>query len=170
MRQDIFFKFPLYCKPQLYGDEAYEAINSVITDAVRRQMVSDVPVGTFLSGGIDSPLVSAKMREATHHTFKAFTIGTNGDDFDESPDAKRYAQEIGVENVVEELSLDQISDMLHEVVAAFGEPFADNSIFPMLAVSRLARREVKVFLSGDGGDELFWGYAGRFASVLEKNF
>jgi asparagine synthase (glutamine-hydrolysing) len=167
VRQDNFFAFPLYCPPQLNGDEAYEAIDSVITAAVRRQKVSDVPLGTFLSGGIDSPLVSAKLREATNHTFKAFTIGSN-DDFDESSDAQRYSQEIGVENVVEEFSLDQIPTMLHDVVAACGEPFADNSIFPMLAVSRLARREVKVVLSGDGGDELFWGYAGRFASVLEK--
>ena len=88
-------------------------------------------------------LIFAKLREATIHTFKAFTIGSN-DDFDESADAKRYAQEIGVENVVEELSLDQIPTILHDVVAACGEPFADNSIFPTLAVSRLARREVKV--------------------------
>jgi len=168
VRRDYFFRFPLYCKPQLYGDEAYEAINSAVTDAVRRQMVSDVPVGTFLSGGIDSPLVCAKLREVKNRTFKAFTIDTNGDDFDESPDARVYAREIGVEHIVEQLSSDQAFDMLHEIVAACGEPFADNSIFPTLLVSRLARREVKVVLSGDGGDELFWGYAGRFASVLEK--
>jgi len=167
VHQDSFFEFPLYCPPQLGGYEAYEAIDSVITQAVRRQRVSDVPIGTFLSGGIDSPLVSAKLREATNRSFKAFTIGFN-DDFDESQDAQHYAQEIGLENVVEKLSLDKIPTLIQDMVAACGEPFADNSIIPTLAVSGLARREVKVVLSGDGGDELFWGYAGRFASVLEK--
>ena len=167
VRLDSFFEFPLYCKPKLYGSEAYEAIDSVITDAVRRQMVSDVPIGTLLSGGVDSPLVSAKLRRTGTHSFKSFTIGSN-DGFDESRDAKQYAQEMEVENVVEEISLDEIPDLLHASVKACGEPIADDSIFSMLAVSRLARREVKVVLSGDGGDELFWGYAGRFSSVLEK--
>lgn len=162
-----YFVFPRSGNPQLHGPEANEACNAVITEAVRRQMRSDVPVGTFLSGGIDSPLVSAKLREATQNPFKAFTIGTNLDNFDESPDARRYAQEMGIDHIIKELTLDQLTDLVHDAVEACGEPFADNSIFPMLALSRLARDDVKVALSGDGGDELFWGYAGRFGSVLE---
>jgi len=112
--------------------------------------------------------VAAKMRAVSNGTVLAFTIGTNGDRHDESADAVAYAREIGVEHVVEHVTADTPLQMLDDVVAACGEPFADYSIFPTMLVSRLARQQVKVMLSGDGGDELFWGYFDRFASVLEK--
>jgi asparagine synthase (glutamine-hydrolysing) len=125
-------------------------------------------LGTFLSGGIDSPLVTAKMRAASSGPVHAFTLGTNGDQLDESPDAIAYARAIGVEHTVEQVTPDTALAMLDDVVAACGEPFADYSVFPTMLIARLARRHVKVMLSGDGGDELFWGYAGRFASVLQE--
>jgi len=168
MRGGRFFEFPTYREPDLRGREAYEAVDAAVTSAVRRQLVSDVPVGTFLSGGIDSPLVTAKMRGATDGTVRAFTIGTNGDFLDESTDAMAYAREIGVEHFVEQATPDISLQMLNDVITACTEPFADYSIFPTLLVSRLAREQVKVVLSGDGGDELFWGYADRFSSVLGK--
>jgi len=127
-----------------------------------------VPLGTFLSGGVDSPLVTAKVRALSKAKVRAFTIGINGDSLDESADASAYAQGIGVEHIVEQMAEDRALDMLGDVVAACGEPFADYSIFPTMVVSRLARQQVKVMLSGDGGDELFWGYAGRLTTVLEK--
>jgi len=167
VRRGRFFEFPVYQEPDLFGAEAYEAVDAAVTAAVRRQLISDVPVGTFLSGGIDSPLVTAKARIATPDMLKAFTIGTNGDHLDESPDAVAYAREIGVEHIVEHVTPNQSLDMLDDVVAACGEPLADYSIFPTMLVSQLARQQVKVVLSGDGGDELFWGYAGRFALALE---
>jgi len=167
VRRGRFFEFSI-CEPSLSGEEAYEAVDSAITSAVRRHLVSDVPLGTFLSGGIDSPLVAAKMRAVSNDTIRAFTIATNGDHLDESADATAYAREIGVEHVVEQVMPDTVLEILDDVVAACGEPFADCSIFPTILVSRLARRQVKVMLSGDGGDELFWGYPHRFASVLEK--
>ena len=163
-----FFEFPIYCEPDLRGAEACEAVDSTITDAVRRHLVSDVPVGTFLSGGIDSPLVAAKMRAVSNGSVLAFTIGTNGDRHDESADAAAYASELGIEHIVEHATSETALQMLDEVVAACGEPFADYSMFPTMLVSRLARQQVKVMLSGDGGDELFWGYFNRFASVLKK--
>jgi asparagine synthase (glutamine-hydrolysing) len=163
-----FFEFPIYCEPDLRGAEACEAVDSTITDAVRRHLVSDVPVGTFLSGGIDSPLVAAKMRAVSNGSVLAFTIGTNGDRHDESADAAAYASELGIEHIVEHATSETALQMLDEVVAACGEPFADYSMFPTMMVSRLARQQVKVMLSGDGGDELFWGYFNRFASVLKK--
>ena len=168
VRHGRFFEFPLYREPNLRGEEAYEAVDAAVTAAVRRQVVCDVPVGTFLSGGIDSPLVAAKMRAATNGPVRAFTIGTNGDRHDESADAVAYAGEIGVEHFVEQVTPNHALEMLDDVVAACGEPFADYSIFPTILVSRLARQQVKVMLSGDGGDELFWGYFDRFASVLDK--
>jgi len=168
VRHGRFFEFSVCPEPNLHGEEAFEAVDSAITAAVRRHMVSDVPLGTFLSGGVDSPLVAAKMRAVSNGTVLAFTIGTNGDRHDESAAAMAYAREIGVEQIVEHATPDTALQMLDDVVAACGEPFADYSIFPTMLVSRLARRRVKVMLSGDGGDELFWGYFGRFASVLEK--
>jgi asparagine synthase (glutamine-hydrolysing) len=167
VRHGRFFEFS-FSEPTLRGEEAFEAVDAAVTSAVRRQLVSDVPVGTFLSGGIDSPLVAAKMRAVGNGTVLAFTIGTNGDRHDESADAMVYARELGVEHVVEHVTSATALQMLDDVVAACGEPFADYSMFPTMLVSRLARRRVKVMLSGDGGDELFWGYFDRFASVLGK--
>src|SRR5215471_11976912 len=167
VRHGQFFEFS-FPEPNLRGEDAFEAVDAAVTSAVRRQLVSDVPLGTFLSGGIDSPLVTAKMRAVSNGTVRAFTIGTSGDHLDESADAAAYAHEIGVEHVVEHVTSDTPLQMLDDVVAACGEPFADYSIFPTMLVSRLARQQVKVMLSGDGGDELFWGYFDRFASVLEK--
>lgn len=163
-----FFEFPIWREPTLRGEEAFEAVDAAITAAVRRHMVSDVPLGAFLSGGVDSPLVTAKMRAVSNGILRAFTIGTNGDHHDESADAIAYAREIGVEHTVEHATPDTALKILDDVVAACGEPFADFSIFPTMLVSRLARQEVKVIVSGDGGDELFWGYPDRFASVLDK--
>jgi asparagine synthase (glutamine-hydrolysing) len=140
-----------------------------VTKAVRRQLVSDVPLGTFLSGGIDSPLVTAKMRAASNGPVRAFTIGTHGDHLDESSEAIAYARELEVEHTVEHVTPEKALIMLDNVVASCGEPFADYSVFPTMLIARLARQHVKVMLSGDGGDELFWGYASRFAAVLDKS-
>ncbi len=166
-RHGRFYAFPVYREPDLSGEEAVEAVDAVVTRAVQRHLLSDVPVGTFLSGGIDSPLVAAKARQLSGDHIRAYTIGTNGDHLDESADARAYALAIGIEQVVEQFVPDQALALLDDVVAACSEPFADYSVFPTMLVSRLARRDVKVMLSGDGGDELFWGYAGRFASVIE---
>lgn len=165
-----FFTFPVYREPDLKGEEAYEAVDAAITESVKNHLVSDVPVGTFLSGGIDSPLVAAKIRALGATDVKAFTIGTNGDRWDESPDAIAYANEIGIPHLVEHIAPKQSLALLDDVVAACGEPFADFSIFPTMLVSRIARRDVKVMLSGDGGDELFWGYSRRFAPVIDKSY
>ncbi len=168
VRRGHFFEFPQYVEPELWGEKAYEAVDAAVTNAVQRHLVSDVPLGVFLSGGIDSPLVTAKVKAVSNREVKAFTIGTNGDRFDESPDAIRYAQELGVKHVVEHVTSKDALNMLHDVVTATGEPFGDYSIFPTMLITRLASREVKVMLSGDGGDELFWGYVERFGSVIEK--
>jgi asparagine synthase (glutamine-hydrolysing) len=163
-----FFEFPTFQVPDLFGEAALEAVDGAVTEAVRRHLVSDVPVGVFLSGGIDSPLVAAKMRAVSGGPVKAFTIGTEEDRFDESPDATRYAEEMGLLHFVERITPEQAVQMLEDVIAACGEPFADHSIFPTMLVSRLARRYVKVVLSGDGGDELFWGYTQRFCPLIQK--
>lgn len=160
-----YYSFPVYQQPDLSGDEAYEAVDAAVSAAVERQMVSDVPLGTFLSGGIDSPLVAAKTCHHGVSGLKAFTIGS-GDALDESADARRYAQSLGLIHQVEVYTADMALSWLDRVVEACSEPMADTSIFPTMLVSAMARREVTVVLSGDGGDELFWGYARRFGDIL----
>jgi asparagine synthase (glutamine-hydrolysing) len=167
VRAGKFFEFPVFQEPNLRGNEAYEAVDAAITRAVRRQLVSDVPVGTFLSGGIDSPLVAAKAKESTNGGIRCFTIGTNGDELDESRNAEAYAQQLGVKHSVEHVTPQLALEILDDVVSSCGEPFADYSVFPTMLVARMARRHVKVILSGDGGDELFWGYPSRFVPVLK---
>jgi asparagine synthase (glutamine-hydrolysing) len=169
IRQGAFFTFPRFQQPDLFGEAAYEAVDAAITTAVRQQMQSDVPLGAFLSGGIDSPLVVAKMAHAHQGgAVKAFTLATDDADTDESKDGRRYASELPVEHFVEPINEASAYAMLDDVAAACGEPFADYSIFPTMTISKAARKHVTVMLSGDGGDELFWGYVGRFGSVIQK--
>ncbi|MFQ5642233.1 MAG: asparagine synthase (glutamine-hydrolyzing) [Thiogranum sp.] len=166
IRQGCYYEFPRHQAPLLRGREALDAVDAAITTAVKRQLVSDVPIGAFLSGGVDSPLVCAKMQAVCDSGMRAFTIGTGGDSTDESRDAVRYARELGIEQTLEHVAPDDAVDMLDDVVSACGEPFGDFSIFPTLLVCRLARRDFTVMLSGDGGDELFWGYAQRFGALM----
>jgi len=166
VEQGHFFSLPRCETPNLKGDEALEAVDGVITEAVKRQLISDVPVGAFLSGGIDSPLVVAKMKSAGMGAMRAFTIGTGEEATDESTDAMRYAHELGVEHTVEHVNPDTALDLIDNVIDACGEPFGDYSMFPTMMVSHLASRDYKVILSGDGGDELFWGYP-RFRSLMK---
>lgn len=168
LRHGEYFRFPRNSVPDLHGTEADEAVAAAVSAAVKRQMVSDVPVGVFLSGGIDSPLVAAEARRFSNGPIRAFTIGVPGDAMDESADASQYAREMGLDHDIEEATDELDPGLLLDAVAACAEPFADYSVIPTLMVSRAARRHVKVVLSGDGGDELFWGYAGRFASVLHR--
>lgn len=164
-----FFEFPRWREADLFGDAAVEALDSALTASVASQLVSDVPVGTFLSGGIDSPLVAAKIHALGRQDVTAYTIGTAGHASDESGDARIYAEQIGIRQVVEQITPEQSLALIDDVVEACGEPFGDFSLFPTLLVSRLARRDVTVMLSGDGGDELFWGYAKRFADIVEHS-
>lgn len=168
VRSGRFFEFPRYREPDLHGAMAFEAVDAAITAAVRRQMVSDVPLGVFLSGGIDSPLVAAKMREAAGGAVPAFTLGTGGGPHDESADASRYAGALGLDHVIQHITDAEVLGLLDDVVAAYSEPHDDYSIFPTAMVSRVARERVKVVLSGDGGDDVFWGYPGRMIDPLRR--
>ncbi len=162
-----YFEFPVFQEPDLFGEEANEAVDHAITNAVKRCLISDVPVGCFLSGGIDSPLVAAKAKEFSG-AMPVFTIGTAGDQHDESQDAAKYANELGHHLHLEQLTSERAFDSLNNVVDACSEPFADFSMFPTLLVSQIASEKVKVVLSGDGPDELFWGYVGPYMAILNK--
>lgn len=144
-------------------EELDERLEAALDGAVRRQRVADVPVGVFLSGGVDSPLVTAFAAAQSGKGLKAFTIGTPDWPHDESRDAQRYAALLEVTHRLENVREAEALAMLDEVAEAQTEPFADYSMLPTMLVSRLARREVTVALSGDGGDELFFGYERPFS-------
>ena len=161
-----YWSFPYPLEPTLSGNEAMEAVDAAIRDAVRRQMVSDVPVGAFLSGGIDSPLIVAEILETGHSNIRTYTIATGDPESDESDDARQYAAELGVDHVVETITPNQALSLLPDVIESQSEPFGDYSIFPTMLVSKFSSQEFKVMLSGDGGDELFWGYPDRSADLI----
>ena len=138
-------------------DEATDALQARMRHAVRSRLVADVPLGAFLSGGVDSSLVVALMREA-QASVRTFTIGFRDPRFDESVHAKRIADHLGVENTCLILEPAQVLRELDVLTTALDEPMADYSMLPTLAVSRLARQHVTVALTGDGADEAFAGY------------
>jgi asparagine synthase (glutamine-hydrolysing) len=134
---------------------------------VKAEMVSDVPIGAFLSGGIDSPLVTLQAQKMASESLKSFTIGSDSKVNDESEDARWYGSAIGTQLNSMIMNSSVALSMFDEVMNSLYEPFADFSIIPTYAVSRLAKEKVTVALSGDGGDELFFGYE-RFLSILKN--
>lgn len=158
LKNHAWWSLPEDPEPNLKGPEAVEALAEVMGEAVRRQRIADVPVGVFLSGGIDSPLVTAIASTQTGPGLKAFTIGNPGWGQDESDAAERYAAHLQVDHHLEPVDSQDGLAVIEDVIAAQHEPFADFSILPTLLVSRLARQQVTVALSGDGGDEIFFGY------------
>ena len=165
-RSGKHFRFPQFQEPNLSGNEALEALDGALQNSVKRQLVSDVPVASFLSGGVDSPLVLAKMLQAGGGPYRAYTIGTEDQATDESVIAEDFAQQLGVAQTLQKISQNDAYAMLDEVVTASGEPFGDYSIFPTMLVSKLAAKDFKVILSGDGGDELLWGYVKRMSEGI----
>jgi asparagine synthase (glutamine-hydrolysing) len=137
--------------------DAVDQLRGVLTDAVRSHLASDVPLGAFLSGGIDSSLVVALMAETSSARVKTFSIGFNEPAFDELEHARRVAEHFGTDHHELVVQPDAIG-ILDQIVSHFDEPFADSSAIPTWYVSEMARHHVTVVLSGDGGDELFGGY------------
>ncbi|MEO8394898.1 MAG: asparagine synthase (glutamine-hydrolyzing) [Chloroflexota bacterium] len=132
-------------------------LRSLLTEAVRLRMTSDVPIGAFLSGGVDSTAVVALMTQLSTVPIKTFSIGFSDTHYDESPFAKAAVDYFGSDHHSEIIHTDQLG-VLPDLIRHFDEPFADSSMIPTYLVSRLARQEVTVALSGDGGDEVFAGY------------
>ena len=139
-------------------EDLLDELDELVSQSVRLRMVSDVPLGAFLSGGIDSSLVVAAMRRFASQPVRSFTIGFEEPEYDESAHAGRVAEALGTTHEAEYLKVDDLLDLLPTFRFEYDEPFFDSSAFPTLAVSRMARRNVTVSLSGDGADELFGGY------------
>ncbi|HRH59858.1 MAG TPA: asparagine synthase (glutamine-hydrolyzing) [Chitinophagaceae bacterium] len=139
------------------------SLDEVLENSVASQLVSDVPVGTFMSGGTDSTLVSYFAHK--HAKLQSFTMGISSSSMDETETAKAYAKIFGIENISRQISSADLLKLIHDNTAAFSEPFADYSSIPVLALSAMTREKVTVALSGDGADELFWGYPRNIKSL-----
>jgi len=146
-----------------------EMLSELIRDAVRLQLVSDVPLGALLSGGIDSSTVVALMSEALSIPVRSFSIGFDDETYNELPYARKVAVHFSTDHREEVLQPD-IASLAEHLVRHMDEPFADFSIFPTYLVCRLASQEVKVVLSGDGGDEVFGGYDTYVAQHFDRYY
>ncbi len=145
---------------------AVRTLQQLLRDAVASHLESEVPLGAFLSGGVDSSTVVALMAREMDRPVQTFSIGFDEQEFNEAPDAAFVARELGTQHT-ELIVRPDVDEWIAHVIRCFDEPFADPSALPTFLVSKLARQQVTVALSGDGGDELFSGYT-RYAELLDR--
>lgn len=151
--KDYYLSNPITDEPT-----ALSQYKEKLFSAVEGQMISDVPLGTFLSGGIDSSLVTAVASKISNTKVNTFSIGFEDAKFDESPYANQVAEHLNTAHHLFKVKLEDILALVPEFLGVYDEPFSDSSAFPTMLVSKLAKEHVTVTLSGDGGDEFFQGY------------
>ncbi|MGH7729958.1 MAG: asparagine synthase (glutamine-hydrolyzing), partial [Candidatus Eiseniibacteriota bacterium] len=169
-RTERFWRFAYRPAPAAGEAEWIERFREVFVATVRRHLIADVPLGAFLSGGVDSSAVVAAMSRAGAAPVRTFTIGFDDPRYDESTYAARIAVHLGCQHTQRKVEIEAAAAILPELARCYDEPFADPSAIPTWYVSRLAREQVTVALSGDGGDELFAGYERHLNERLVERF
>ncbi len=147
-----------------------DELRTLLADAVRMRLVSDVPLGILLSGGIDSSTVAAYATQFSTERVKTFSIGFEEDSFDESKFARQVAEHLGPEHYEDRLSVGKAADLISEIGKWLDEPMSDGSLIPTFLLSRFVRRHVTVALGGDGGDEIFAGYPMYWAHRVARAY
>lgn len=150
-----------------FEKDAVNGLDEVLTDAVRRRMVSDVPIGAFLSGGIDSSIIAALMQKCSPTPIRTFSIGFEEEGYNEAPFAEAVAQHLHTDHTTLYLRAKKAWEIIPQIAEIYDQPFGDASAVPTTLLSSLTRQYVTTALSGDGGDELFAGY-GRYANCLKN--
>jgi asparagine synthase (glutamine-hydrolysing) len=168
VKESRYWEFPRGLRSDLTYEEAKSEAKSLITDAVKLRLISEKPIGAFLSGGIDSSLVTALMSRELGAETHSYSIGFDNPKFDESGFARNVADHLGVKHH-EKIVLPDPNLILNEIARVLDQPFADSSIIPTYLLAKFARNEVVVALGGDGGDEVFGGYTRyRVARLLNR--
>jgi len=150
-----------------FGDSLSE-FESVFAHAAKEHLMSDVPLGLFLSGGIDSSFICTLLQKNMGVALNTFSVGFSESSHNEAPEARKLAKYLGTSHHEIDIREKDILDLVGEIPNAFSEAFADISQLPSLLLSKFASQSVKVALAGDGGDELFWGYS-RYAQLIKLN-
>lgn len=155
---------PRSTEPPLDFEGAVDELETVLGAAVEARMISDVPLGAFLSGGVDSSAIVALMQERSGRVVQTFSIGFEQAEFDEAPFARQVSEHLQTDHTELYVGAQAARDVLYELPTLYDEPFSDPSAIPTVLLSRMTREHVTVALSGDGGDELFGGYS-RYAKL-----
>ena len=164
-----YWVFPQYDDTEISENTTLDLIDSELRSSVKSELVSDVPLGCFLSGGVDSPLISHNASVLSNDFIETFSLGSDSDKHNEIYFANQYSKCLKTKHYTTLLNSENANDVLEKSVLSIGEPLGDLSILPTWELSNLASKTVTVALSGDGGDELFFGYE-RFQSIAKNHW